>query len=579
MTRWIYDGVLPLLILLLGLAVQHTVDAMEPFRNRKTARLVLSRRKVRGSNKNSHSRRLISDSSEQINGKDDLSAEVSTGRKASETKSEGKDGKGTKSMKSMHPSKSKSQTSMKSMDSKAKSGKNIFDHQNANEEDVEREVIQVQCGSEENPFLSTFIVSIQLQEVTGSQDQGRRLKSAPKSTKIEVDDGAEDDADENPVELPVNALSPAEERTLQETFRHVYNNWTFYNCDGFFRTVYTVAMTLAEKDENDEEYAVTLENTYKMEIQNGTVDENVVPGLTVKKAVDNPNHFGGRKSNSSSAPQKFKEPTAHAQTVTGGEDRPIYFVSLAATCRNCAVTREVNFPLLSHAEDDYIAVIQFESRQGGQNTTNTTNTTTPEKIDESQLDNGNCTCSVPVEGEDVATSRRKRTRHRQRRLEGHTLYVPPPDAPTAEEFIVAMNNAIEKLQQNEGKLLRVAGLVGLIEPDYFEGEPPEFQIPETANPTTSPMPTVSASPTQPPTISSMPTLPSTAGLKPSSSNDTVAEAPPDATTQSPTSTPARDLPEQAVDSSGSASRTRSLWYGTAVLLSFAGHIALDTVFG
>ena len=424
--------------------------------------------------------------------------------------------KGSKSQ--MGSSKSKSG---KGGSSKSKSG-NIFEHPEE-EQAIEKQEVQVQCGSDESPFLTTFVTSIRLHQPTKASKSLKQKSSKKSSPKSRVDQ--EDEGSEMASITRMDDLTGSEQRILEETFRKVYNNWTFENCDGFFRTVYTVSLTMVERDEEGDDYAVTLESTYRdgeegveMRIVNGTMDNTdnimmmdndfdiadegeedmgdtrwlqVFPNMTDNITATPPKGFGTRDANSGD-----EGPMSYVQTVSGGDDLPIYYVSLAATCRNCAVTDEVNFPLLMLPEDDKRGRVLQET---------TTATTTSAEAEGEAV----CTCLLPVEDNEVEISRRRR------RLDGHELYVPQPMGPTPEEFIQAMNDAIQGLQENEGKLTRIEGLVDLIEPDYFDGENPDRERGPTNAPTISPMPSVSAAPSQAPTASAAPStskMPSTPSL-------------------------------------------------------------------
>ncbi|CAB9523054.1 expressed unknown protein [Seminavis robusta] len=435
-----------------------------------------------------------------------------------------KGSKTDKSKSKSQPSSSRSKQSVKG----TKSANNIFDHEN-----TETETVQVQCGTDVMPFLTTFVTSIQLQdpsEAGRTNKRGKRKGSkASKGNEIDVYDGEEEREDlQDLIEFPTNDLNPGEQRILEDTFRMVYNNWTMQMCDGFFRTVYTVTLTLVEKDEDEDEYSVTLENTYRGDGRDG-IEFRVVNGKPPVEGgpwIRSPNSTTSSSNSSFSAPQRYygsydggysgatqdglgavqDGPTTFVQTVSGSDEVPIYYVSLAATCRNCDVTDEVNFPLLMHPDGDgYTSVSRFGMRTGEPGTTLAEehfDDDTPEdpiedegvaqdneqvEDDLGETEEDTCTCALPVEdGKETETYRQRRRRHR-RRLDGHDdLYAPPPNGPSPEQYIAAMNAAIEDLHETEGKLLRVAGLVHLIEPDYFEGENPELEMPPP-----NPIPTIS----------------------------------------------------------------------------------------
>lgn len=439
------------------------------------------------------------------------------------------------------PKSQRSESSSRKSSSRS-SHDNIFDHT----EEVEFEITPVQCGSENRAFLTTFVASIKMQpapdEMESRDSSDSRDKSTKKSRSKSDSDEDEEDLDEL---LPFDALSHSEQRILEMAFRNVYNNMTFVGCDGFFRTVYSVSLTLVERDEDEEEYAVTLENTYRsdgtdemqMRVTNGTLPmEEEEEGQRRRLAEVS---MGAYFNNS--APIKREDPSTYVQMVSGGDDLPIYYVSLAAQCRNCEVTESVNFPLLMHPEEDeYVDVNKIGMRQGSPSITSST-VSGVERQEQEEEDV--CTCPFVVQDNERETSRRRRHRHR-RRLDGHNdLYNPPPNGPTAEQYVNGVNAYIRAVQETQGKLLRVAGIVDLIEPDYFQGENPELMLPPTQAPTVSAQPSISAQPTQFPTISAEPTVSPTV-----SPTDAVVPAPtPEAAevTRRPTPPPVTSSPTSA----------------------------------
>jgi len=508
-------------------------------------------------------------------------------------------GSSKKSMKSMSKGATKSMksTSNKGMSSKSMSGPttpgNIFDHGPVMEGSIGSdgevtEIVQVSCGTEERPFLTTFVTSIEIQpvegggkarkEVSSRKEPGKKKKKSKKGSAAYGDDDYErmdEDTEEDTMELPTDTLSPMEQRLLETTFREVYNALAYEDCDGFFRTVYTVSMTYVEPDDEDENYEVTLMDTYETDgrdevrlfVMNGTMSEKLMnsSGLPRRRLQETNNMFVRSAQNSSSAhggngtkalPAPTKEgssddePVTHAQTVTGGENRPIYYVSFAATCRNCDVTDEVNFPLLMLPNDDAYGRSGLDMG-------------VPETRQSEAAEDGNCTCPMVVDSSLEEISRRQR----HRKLDGHNLIAPRPNGPTAAEFIDAMNDAIHIIQENEGQLLRVAGLVELIEPDYFQGENPEQELPPTAVPTISPMPTSTISPSAAPSVSSVPTLTPAPSV---GDNITDTDFPTDSPTNGavltrlPTTaapTESREIPEEQ-----SASPVHAIWCSAASLL-------------
>lgn len=412
----------------------------------------------------------------------------------------------TSSKSHTHSSKSPSYKSSEpqTMKSAPKSG-NIFSH---SRDDIVTEIVPVDCGSGESPFLSTFVASIRLQPADYEIISARKGSKKSRDEKMDIDVDASEDEGSERIEggdLLFDDLSPGEQRDLEVTFRNVYNNLTYLDCDGFFRKVYSVSLTLVERDEEDEEYAVTLQNTYRVDgtdqvemmVTNGTL---AAKDGEMRRRLQMTNGTSG-DSNSTGffAPTKEEDPskpTTYVQVISGGEDLPIYYVSLAATCRNCDVTDALNFPLLAvPEEDEYLSVSRIGSRQGGPVFTST--------MVNSDADEDTCACPLPVEEKEEDIARR---RLQQRRLDEHDLYFPPPSAPTSDEFVNAMNEAIRDMQEREGKLLRVAAIVDLIEPDYFQGEEPEQLQPPTPAPTVSAMPSVSPAPTLSPTVSPQPTI-------------------------------------------------------------------------
>lgn len=477
-------------------------------------------------------------------------------------------GKGGSSSSDKKSSKSnKGGKTSKSKRASNKSGKqsgNIFDH-SSDGQAMEMQEVQVQCGTDESPFLTTFVASIRLHEPKhtrkstksskGSKRTNKSTKgsttqkstaqkesvqkgSAKSSPKDSVDHNGDDDqeGDDDAAVAPMDDLTRIEQRILEQTFREVYNNWTFENCDGFFRTVYTVSMTMVERDEAGEDYAVTLENMYRdggdevtVRVVNGTMPD--IPDNTNDDNDFNTNEdedggdmgearwlqtiFNNSNANHSAPTKEVANlardgPAPYDQTISGGDDLPIYYVSLAATCRNCEVTDEVNFPLLMIPES--------ERRHRTLQAANIAR----EEEEEGEI----CTCSLPVEDNEVEISRR--------RLDGHDLFVPQPMGPTPEQYIQAMNSAIQNIQRTEGQLLRIEGIEDLIEPDYFNGENPEREIGPTNAPTVSAMPSVSSAPSTAPTISAAPT----ASAMPSSE----APIPTPAPTTKPLSRPPSDRP-------------------------------------
>jgi hypothetical protein len=499
---------------------------------------------------------------------------------------------------------------------------NVFVHPSVNAEAEGHKTMQVECGSPESPFLTTFVTSLEFRETpletsssSGSKSGSKSGKSSKKSTKTKSGKGTSSlsstvktqkssgkgkgksgskyadhnssgdgfyvDLDEGngdlPEEVPRNELTVSEQRVLQQTFRDVYNHLTFYDCDGFFRTVYTATMTLAERDDVDlgGTYEVTLprppppqhdfdeedegdnnddlgENDQERqrrrlpeEIDVDSTDEAHpstimdTSDLLEEEEVgsrllsDGGNSTDGdRKPRQGSgfwgAPENYDndgtDDTASAapvdpRTVVGDDFKTIYYVTLASTCRNCEVTPEVHFPLLMIPE----VVVQeeqatVETRQAASPTAAPTvestifNSTAPEE--------DVCTCPV---GSDVSYERRKQRQRRSRRLDGNELYVPPPYAPTAEEFVAAVNEAIRQTPILNRRLL---GLVQLVEPDYFSGQNPKIVMSETPAPTffvpatSSPSPSVAPltrpprtpSPTQPNLVPDTPTEESTAAV-------------------------------------------------------------------
>ena len=473
------------------------------------------------------------------------------------------DKKSSKSNKSGKTSKSKSASKKSS-----KRSENIFDH-TSDGQAMEMQEVQVQCGTDESPFLTTFVASIRLHEQKQTRKSGKSSKgtktsnkstkgstsqkssaqkesaekgSAKSSLKNSADlDDDDDQVDDDAMVVPMDDLTRDEQRILEQTFREVYNNWTFENCDGFFRTVYTVSMTMVERDER-EAYAVTLENIYRdggdvvtVRVVNGTLNMDMTnndndddndfdthedeDGGDMGEARWLETVFNNTTANFSSvhsSPTKEMAnlvrdgPAPYDQTIFGGDDLPIYYVSLAATCRNCEVTDEVNFPLLMIPES--------ERRHRTLQAANITR----EQEEEAEI----CTCLLPVEDNEVEISRR--------RLDGHNLFVPQPMGPTPEQYIQAMNSAIQEIQRTEGQLLRIEGIEDLIEPDYFNGENPEHEIGPTNAPTVSAMPSVSSAPSMAPTISAAPTV----SAMPSSEPTISTPAP----TTKPLSRPPSDRP-------------------------------------
>jgi hypothetical protein len=218
----------------------------------------------------------------------------------------------------------------------------------------------------------------------------------------------------------------------------------------------------------------------------------------------------------------------HVQTVVGGEGLSIYYVTLTATCRNCAVTPEVNFPLLQLEQHEYPSLSEpppmtpippeeeedeNEDATAGSASPTTARPTTarpatarpatarpttprpttsrPTTASPTTAPPDQCTCPVDYLVDDKATYRRNllwtpppANMYNQY---DEDLWRPPPNGPTAEQFLQAMNQAIEMKQEEDDVLERIVGLVQLVEPDYFNGEKPPFQ---------PAAPTVTASPSQ-----------------------------------------------------------------------------------
>ena len=503
---------------------------------------------------------------------------------------------------------------------------NIFDHSTS------VDTVPVNCGTEEMPFLTTFVTSIQFRDGNGnggggsggskskkgsssskssksnkssssSSGKGKGGKgtsgddkdaatygtysstkstsstTTPKTTTIATspapprkgsgkggkggsskkrsskdtgsyssnsEDEYYEDGDNDPDGSNNRAMLTSEEqRAMQTLFRNVINGYTFTYCDGFFRTVYTVSMTMMEREQQEQQgyketVAVTPERTYRTAPNNDTnVNDIDIDPMDIDD--DNSTIFSAnaRQSGSGSfwgSPTNYDEenddtlgsapapgPTSASSTSTssssssssssrsqGGwmtnamslaaseSNTAIYFVSLTATCRNCEVTQDLNFPLLMIPEED-----------GGVDEPTMELSFSEDKLlvaptDESDADS--CTCpAVSVEVERRRRYRRQRQlQEREEEEDDENLYRPPPNAPTAEELMGFMNAAIE---QDELLQNRIRGLVRLVEPDYFNGENPELTNTMAPTIVTSQAPTVSPltrRPTQPPTDSTLP---------------------------------------------------------------------------
>jgi hypothetical protein len=452
---------------------------------------------------------------------------------------------------------------------------NIFDHSGP--------TMQVECGSPTSPFLTTFVTSVKFREggklptsAPGSK-QGSKKDSKEKSlksttasgkgkgkgasermnttasgkgkgkgasemmsatpsgkgkgkggsgqgSKYASGDGYFQEGGGSGTDIPPNVLTREEQMHLEGLFEEVYNQLSFLNCDGFFRTVFTASMTLASRDNVDKDgvYTVTLDQSFQddgidtssaptyspdatiafgtpgtrhRQLQEPgsspsptTVSPNTAVPTTVSPTSANPstatpttatpiterpttasptspsptiaNNTKGRQSiwgeslySSTSAPQPTTTTATGTQTVVGGPLLTIYYVSLTATCRNCKVTPEVNFPLLMIPRDELGDAIP--------GILTLVNSSAPEE--------DVCTCPAGID--DEASSRRE--------LQA-SLYVPRPRGPTSEELIAAMNHAIAR---NEVLKHRVEGLVQLIEPDYFDGRNPPLVDYNTTAPT------------------------------------------------------------------------------------------------
>jgi len=445
-----------------------------------------------------------------------------------------------------------------------KMSENIFEHSRSSdvEDLIEKEEVQVQCGTDESPFLTTFVASIRLRPPRYSFSQDVRRKKSG-SYDANNDDDYNDEKEEvetlptatNTVML--DALTFEERQILSDTFREVYNNWTFNNCDGFFRTVYTVSMTMVERDEKDDEYAVTFENNYVesgdevredafiMRVVNGTANTIEPPSMESDTDSDfdmdeqedhaarwlqqqQNNSFSGVANITSIFATPTKEGSSDEygvstkdQTVVGGPNLPIYYVSLACTCRNCAVNDDVNFPLLMLPDEEEKERRQRRRKErilqattpSAMPTPAPMPTLAPATVPPSAAPSEKeevCTCMLPVDDGELEVSRR----HRYRRFL-QDLFVPQPMGPTAYEFIQAMNDAIQGIQERDDKLLRIEGIVDLMEPDYFNRENPELVGPQPTTPT-PPSTTTSVSPSVAPStnpttsaLTRAPTLPPT----------------------------------------------------------------------
>ena len=424
---------------------------------------------------------------------------------------------------------------------------NIFDHVDS------IDTTPVQCGTEESPFLTTFVTSFQFRRhggggsssssksksnkshnkstttssksgksssgksgKTGSAKSGSSsTKSGSSSTKSSRSSGGKGkggsgksgnnsggDSGDGYYTDGVAELSQAEQRALEGLFRDVYNGYSFTTCDGFFRTVYTVSMTLVERQTRDdtadaddtdaeEDYAVSLARTYKtVTIPGGRrlqeeEEEDSHDGdiMMPDESSGDPALYGnnetevmGRQSGGFwGSPQNYDEEdededdststttttstssstanwNTNVQQVTGSATKTIYYVSFTATCRNCEVTPEVNFPLLM------IPSAEAEANMAAA-------TADPTLIAAPMSEE--CTCPA----NSIEEERRRLQQSSSNNRDDDDLFRPPPAGPTADELIALMNAAIA-----EDDILnnRLEGIDQLMEPDYFEGENPEL---------------------------------------------------------------------------------------------------------
>lgn len=477
---------------------------------------------------------------------------------------------------------------------------NIFDHANT-------DTTEVSCGSSENPFLTTFITSIQFGGGTSIEGGGGKSKSkkmskskgsassggskgsssssdstksgkggkgSKKSSPIGTAAAAgtsgdgfymEGDVPDGPLgpgEAPVNELTPDEQRVLERTFEDVYNGFTFEYCDGFFRTVYTVSLNLKARDPNYPDYSVTLSETFSSDspvwstpVRSGTLNETKGGNYTINttnttnttEPMSRQRHRHLNETFESDVRQGYwataNTPApapggsqVRTQTITGGPLLTIYYVALTATCRNCAVTPEVNFPLLQIPQNED-AGYDWDTRQFFSDVAGspTSSPVTTEDV---------CTCPAYAVGEEANARKRRQLQGFQPETgapAGGDSSIPPPRGPTSQEMIDAMNRVIAR---NEN-LQRLVGLVQLVEPDYFDGENPQLDVTMNA---ASP---VGGAPTFAPDATAFPTA-----------------AP---LTRPPTATDApdgnRDFEEEGVEPSGAS--TRAIVSTCALLLATA----------
>jgi hypothetical protein len=207
----------------------------------------------------------------------------------------------------------------------------------------------------------------------------------------------------------------AEQAALETSFQDTYNTLSFGNCDGYFRQLDGVSLTVGTSPLNNDQATndgqADEERTRRLQF--GTMTTTTTTGS---------NNFGSRPSSSSSS-----------STVASGSDS----FMVTGTCRNCPVTSVGSFLLFDDVFRRKRRGLQESNAEGG-------GAVIP-IMNENGQDAGMDVCECPLSA-----------------LSGTNGTLLPPNAPTADEFLRAFNLDIERLV-NEGVLFNVDSINSLEE--------------------------------------------------------------------------------------------------------------------
>lgn len=252
-------------------------------------------------------------------------------------------------------------------------------------------------------------------------------------------------------------LTRYEKLLLEEVVVDSYNEWMLSTCDGYHRAIDSVQLLPIDELPVTDAHQETVMQAQASSSRGADVGESA----RLRRLADTIDDTDPMYRNPHTTKSNYYyDPNLHF--------RPLYWISVSATCRDCLLTEQGNFNLLAshavhdptysvhHARDTTTYLASLESRQNK----------TGLNFTASNLETANV-CFCPLQNETQRSNLTFNSSGNSNNTSDPSidLFLPAASAPTSEDLLVIVNRKILFLRE-QGRIFHLEQLVQLTEPDY-----------------------------------------------------------------------------------------------------------------